>query len=103
MSLPEEHALKKLARKAGYEYNVKEGTPLGYLNFVSKEIESKLKEEKLTIRKIQKLSTNILEEKSTIQEVSIFNIELGNSKNRTREQENIAREQFEEFQKKSRE
>ena len=97
MSLPDDHMLKKLSLEAGYEYSLKKGTPLGYLNFISKDIESRLKEEKLSIRQIPKLSSSTVEDRLSIEEFSIFDTTLGNSKTRTKEQEEIARKQFIKF------
>ena len=44
MSLHDDHMLKKLCLEAGSSYTVKDGTPLEYLNFASKDLEKRLRE-----------------------------------------------------------
>ena len=97
MSLSDDHKLKRLCLETGCDYREKEGTPLEYLNFVSKDLKEKLIEHNLTIQENIRLPSSIIQEQAIIEEVRIFDRALGNSKNRTNEQEEIARNQFKAF------
>ena len=99
MSLSDNHNLKKMIMH-GSSYNGKEGTPLGYLNFVSKDISSRLESENLSIIPKVVLDTSIISNQLRIQEEEILQGKLGNSKNRTQDQERQARVQFEAFYEK---
>ena len=87
MSLSGDHKLRRLCLEAGCDYRAKEGTPLEYLNFVSKDLKEQLNEHNLKIQENIRLPSSIIEEQVIIEELSIFDRALGNSKNRTKEQE----------------
>ena len=57
-----------------------------------------MREKNLKIKRANKLTSSIVEELVAIEEVSIFDRAIGNSKNRTKQQAETAREQFMAFQ-----
>ena len=76
-SLPNNHRLKRMLME-GSTYDGKKETPLGYLNFISKDIQNKLPR--------ISLCTHIMSDQIEPSEKSIFYGKLGNSKNRTPDQ-----------------
>ena len=96
MSLPVSHKLRKMIME-GSVYNGREATPLGYMNFVSKDIVRKLEEENLQIEEKVVLDSSVIENQRNIKELNIFSSKIGNSKNRTKDQVVKAQEQFSTF------
>ena len=96
MSLPTQHKLKRMVME-GSVYNEREATPLGFMNFVSKDIVKKLEELNLQICQKVSLDSSVITNQRNVKERSIFKDKIGNSKNRTKEQVQAAKVQFSTF------
>ena len=95
-SLPVEHILKEFITE-GYHYDGRKGTPLGYLNFVSKDLSDKLSENGLKMKQQVRLSQDIVTQQIEVKEKTIFSSSLGNSKNRTIDQIEQAKSEYKIF------
>ena len=75
----------------------REGSPLGYLKFVSRDLIKALDENNLKVREYHCPTSNALLSRREVKEENIFSVDLGNSKSRTQEQQKIAREEIDKF------
>ena len=96
MGLPDSHSLKGMAVE-GYSYDGKSGTPLGYLNYVSRDIKTKLESGNFLIEQRASLESSVICDQIKPSERSIFEGKMGNSKNRTDDQARLACDQFSSF------
>ena len=78
-------------------FNGREGSPLGYIDHVSKELRKQLEEQKLNIPVSNILTAGAMRNQVPIKEEKIFTSTLGSSKTRSVEQEETARREFGQF------
>ena len=91
-SLKDGHPLK-IALDAGTDYYIgKDGSPIGFLRFVSRELSTALISNKLKVRKYHCPDSQAILNRREVKEKKIFASPLGNSKSRTEKQKKTAQE-----------
>ena len=96
-TLKENHSLRLLLQSEVKFFNGKEGSPLGYIEYLSKELKKGMGNEKLKVPVVTKLTPEVMRNQETVQELKIFKSNLGSSKSRTKEQEEVAKREFGQF------
>ena len=97
MTLKECHPLRKALTSEESFYNGREGSPLGYVKFISKELQTFLQDNNLDIKEVNKISPEIIEHQVVLKEQKIFSSVLGSSHNRSEEQIRTAKIEFDKF------
>ncbi len=97
ISLNPQHPLRMALDAEEDYYNGKDGSPIGYLRFVSKELINALQLSKLEVRRYHCLNTYAVLNRREVNERKIFTIPMGSSKSRSEEQKKVAQEGVEQF------